>query len=71
MLEEFGLDTSHCIFFKGSQLAESTHLRLLLFHLLMRAGKHLEELLIVVSGLERDRKDSAARQKETVNLQRR
>ena len=57
LLEGSGLDMSHYVFFKGSRLAESTHLRLLLFHLLPQAGKHLKGLLIGVSGFECNRKD--------------
>ena len=41
---------SRFVFFKGSHLAELTHLCLLLFQLLLQAEKHLEELLVVCRG---------------------
>ena len=54
LLEESGLNTSRCVFFKGSRLVESTHLLLLFFHPLLQAVKHLKELLIGVLWFGRD-----------------
>jgi len=58
------LDTSHCVFFEGSHLAESTHICLLLFHLSLLIRKCLKELLIGVSGFRRDYKDLCGEAKE-------
>ena len=52
LLEESGLDTSCCVFFEGRRLAEPSHLRLLLFQLLLQAEKHMEKGLVGVSGFE-------------------
>ena len=44
-------DTSHYVFFQGGHLAKSTHLGLLLFHLLLQTEKHMKKSFISAQGL--------------------